>query len=190
MEIPSGQDHDSCHDHAQMLPCRFCELENEPGWALMDHEREELHKLSRVSITPGTVTMKHYPKLRGPTVVANESVMTFDVDETLVLWRDASPDDDTVSVPCPHSDGNPLVVLVKHRPHIKLLKNHAARGTAIIVWSAGGYEWARAVVLALGLEDCVHFIMSKPRAYVDDLPAAEILGERIYLKPDSPWGNK
>lgn len=91
-----------------------------------------------------------------------------------------------LGVTCPH-DGKPLCVN-RHEPHIKLLMNHKARGKTIIVWSQGGYQWAEAVVKALGLTEHVDFIMSKPRAYVDDLPVQEWMKDRIYINPDSNWG--
>jgi hypothetical protein len=125
-------------------------------------------------------------------LIANESNIFFDCDDTLVLWDkpDNIPVDsvDRLDIMCPY-EGRPLCVY-RHNPHIKLLINHAARGSHITVWSASGYQWAEAVVKALGLEPYVHVIMSKPRAHVDDLPASEWMGERIYLQPDSPWGNK
>jgi hypothetical protein len=58
-----------------------------------------------------------------------------------------------------------------------------ARKQPIIVWSAGGWEWALRVVQELQLEEYVHCVMSKPAWYMDDLTAEEILPEvnRIFL---------
>lgn len=124
-----------------------------------------------------------------PAVIASEQLFMFDVDETLIRHKKQVVEtDEPIGINSPYEKTTEWVL--PHRPHIKLLKNRHARGATIVVWSANGYRWAEAVVKALNLEPYVHFIMSKPQAYVDDLPAAEILGERMYLQPDSAWGNK
>jgi hypothetical protein len=51
-----------------------------------------------------------------------------------------------------------------------------------MVWSAGGVQWAKTVVNTLGLADYVDLIITKPSKFVDDLPADQVLGQRIYLK--------
>jgi hypothetical protein len=131
------------------------------------------------------------PAKRGVTttkVVHYELTSFFDVDQTLVMWKRPSQGETySLEVTCPY-DGNPIY-LDPHHPHIKLLKNHSARGYYVTVWSANGYQWAKCIVDALELGPFVNQIMSKPRAFVDDLPAAEVLGEHIYLQPDSIWGN-
>ena len=58
-----------------------------------------------------------------------------------------------------------------HEKHIKWLKIFAARGTRNVVWSAGGQEWARAIVEALGLKNEVYICIAKPSgALYDDDP--------------------
>lgn len=125
-------------------------------------------------------------KLAKPKVIANELNIFFDVDDTLVMWGEAFSFVDYISVQCPY-DGE-YISLRPHQPHIKLLKNYHERGAHVTVWSQGGYQWAEAVVKALGLGEFVDVIMTKPRAYVDDLPASEWMGERIYISPESAWG--
>lgn len=49
------------------------------------------------------------------------------------------------------------------------------------MWSAGGGEWAEAVVKALGLEKYVDLVMNKPSWYYDDKEAKDWMGKRIYL---------
>lgn len=118
--------------------------------------------------------------------IANENVIFFDVDDTLVLWTDKPNPDTDVKVTDPYDGKN--VYVRAHKPHIKLLKNHSERGATVFVWSQNGFAWAEAVVKALELESYVSFILTKPRAYVDDLPVSEWLTERIYIKPTSNWG--
>lgn len=119
-------------------------------------------------------------------VVRNESNVFFDVDDTLVMWEPVG-EGPAITIPCPHSTDS-YYMLSPHEAHIKLLKNHKARGSHITVWSQSGYAWAEAVVKALGLEDYVDQVMTKPRAHIDDLPCTEWMGERIYLSPDSNYG--
>lgn len=117
-------------------------------------------------------------------IVDIESTVFFDVDDTLVMWgREDLYDKDLMEVKSPyHGETH---VLAPHKGHIKILKDRKARGSFIVVWSAGGFAWAEAVVKALGLEKYVDLVMTKPHAFVDDKTAAEIMGERIYI----PFGN-
>lgn len=134
----------------------------------------------------------------------------FDVDDTLIMWNlPAADDPDVIEIECPTSrterallemddagDLNPETPtetvsvgswkqrVKPHKKHIAQLKQHFLRGHTIIVWSAGGWEWAEAAVRALGLQDFVHLVIEKPVWYYDDLPANEILGKRYYLKDE------
>lgn len=123
-------------------------------------------------------------------VIKSENLIVFDVDETLVCYPGKKDGvkfpSDNILVYDPY-DGE-YVARSAHKPHIKLLKNHKARGATILVWSQNGYEWAKAVVRALELDEFVDIIASKPRAYVDDLPSSEWMGPRIYMKPEDPFG--
>lgn len=122
-------------------------------------------------------------------VINNDRILPFDVDDTLICWScdPNTPDVHLISIVDPY-DGQTFWVR-KHMPHIKLLKNHLARGTQVIVWSQGGYEWAHTVLKALGFSDNDNIIvMSKPQSYVDDLPIQEWAKDRIFISPDSKWG--
>lgn len=112
-------------------------------------------------------------------VIESEDIVMYDCDDTLVMWFSQCDPDKKVQIVCPY--GGSVTWLKPHYRHIDLLKKHYGRGKTVIVWSAAGYKWAEAVVEALGLKDHVHFIMTKPMSYVDDLEASEILGSRIYL---------
>lgn len=112
----------------------------------------------------------------------NEFVVAFDVDETLVMWEmDISKQAEGRIAFLDPYDGT-TNYLTPHKPHIALLKKYKGRGMCVIVWSAGGTQWAKSVVNTLGLADYVDLILTKPSKYVDDLLAHEVLGNRIYLK--------
>jgi hypothetical protein len=126
-------------------------------------------------------------------VVPCQQTTFFDVDETLLMWY-GSPEDLAeygVWVTSPVSefyneDGLQKTsankqLLLPHRKHIEQLKQHKFRGHTIIVWSAGGWDWAEAAVKALGLEKYVDLVISKPIWFYDDLPCQEFMGKRYYF---------
>lgn len=126
----------------------------------------------------------------------------FDVDQTLVWWGSPKNEEEerssvVVTVPAHRysylMSGDPIddeceyesleyhqrVVPIKE--HVEHLKEHKRRQHVVVVWSAGGSEWAAAVVKALGLEEYVDLCICKPHWHVDDLPASEFMGQRVYL---------
>ena len=119
-------------------------------------------------------------------VVEVESTIFCDVDDTLVMWDKPKKGDIVVAITNPH--GGEQNYLLPHRGHIKILKDRKARGSFIVVWSAGGYAWARAVVKALDLEAHVDLIMSKPHMYIDDKKASAFMGEHLYLPFEGKYG--
>lgn len=119
-------------------------------------------------------------------IVTQESTIFIDVDDTLVMWKKVKKGRKAVAVTNPH-DGEQYY-LMPHKGHIKVLKDRFARGSFIVVWSAGGFAWATAVVKALELQNYVHLTMTKPHMYIDDKHAADIMGERLYLPPDGHYG--
>ncbi len=122
-------------------------------------------------------------------VINIESTVFFDVDDTLIMWDTANyGTKEVIKIQNPHYSEYVSCVL-PHKGHIKILKDRKARGSFIVVWSAGGFAWAKAVVKALELEKYVDLIMTKPHAYVDDKTASEIMGERIYLPYKSGYGD-
>ena len=121
-----------------------------------------------------TIDLEERRKMK---IVETEMVVTIDVDDTLILWDE--PNDKSISILDPN-DGS-INRVTPHDFHIKLLKKHAGRGYTIIVWSQGGYHWARSVVVALGLQRYVDFVMTKPCKYIDDLPCAAWMGPRLYF---------
>lgn len=114
--------------------------------------------------------------------VTNGPTAYFDVDSTLLEWDlpegvDIN-DDELVYVRCRgHSER-----LLPNEHNIKLLRQFAKRGIAIIVWSAGGSDWAEAAVQALDLEEFVSVVTSKPHYYIDDLEnPREFMGKHIFI---------
>jgi phosphoserine phosphatase len=106
----------------------------------------------------------------------SDNVVFYDVDETLVMWHKEKE----IEIIDPYD--KQTLFLKPHKRHIKLLKDHKTRGRTIVVWSAGGYQWAQRVVETLGLTKYVDLVMTKPSCFIDDLPAQEVLVNRIYLE--------
>lgn len=118
-----------------------------------------------------------------------------DVDDTLVLWNPTEEQRNKygeVEIVCPGSfaivDGEMISspsfteTLVPYLPHIEQLKKHKARGHTVVVWSAGGYDWAKVAVEALGLTQYVDLVISKPTWAYDDLPPNEYMPKSQYIK--------
>lgn len=79
-----------------------------------------------------------------------------------------------------------------HQEHLELMKDLTARGHTVAVWSAGGAEWAEAVIRALDMEKYVDLVMSKPDGYCDDKSVLEWLPEtdRFYIPLEGFTGGK
>jgi predicted phosphatase len=113
-------------------------------------------------------------------VIENENMVAFDVDDTLVIWNvPAGREEETILF----NNFGYAQHLLPHLKHIELLKQFKVRGQFVIVWSQGGYQWAREVVRVLGLETYVDLVMPKPKWIVDDLPAGAWT-KRSYLDLD------
>lgn len=110
-----------------------------------------------------------------------------DVDNTLVVW-DTPTHLRTVKFKCPYTGDN--LSCEPHLPHIRLLKEKFARGYLVIVWSQSGQAHAQTVVKALGLTKYVNLILDKPYCYLDDVPAEQWMGERLWLDPKMNYKNR
>jgi predicted phosphatase len=119
-------------------------------------------------------------------IITQESTIFLDCDETLIMWGKASKGQKVIHITDPYH-GEQLTVR-PHKGHIKVLKDRFARGSFIVVWSAGGFQWAAAVVKALDIERYVDIVMTKPHAYIDDKKAEEFMGEHIYIPYGSGYG--
>jgi hypothetical protein len=122
-------------------------------------------------------------------VVNQESTIFVDCDDTLIMWGEYKEFDirEKIEIKSPYDNTSSFHFI--HKGHIKVLKDRKARGSFIVVWSAGGFAWAEAVVKALGLEEYVDLCMTKPHAYIDDKKAEEFMGEHIYLPYGSGYGD-
>lgn len=111
-----------------------------------------------------------------------EHTIHFDVDDTLIMWDDdfRTPTEISVKVVCPHTQE-----VSYHRPHerhLRFLKKQLAKGVGVVIWSAGGFAWAKAAAEALELQDLDILVISKPQKCIDDLSnASDILPVILYL---------
>lgn len=119
-------------------------------------------------------------------IIETEQLLPFDVDDCLIAWGKVPKGRRAITFTNPY-DGEQHYV-TPNLANIKILKERKARGATILVWSQSGYKKALAVVRALGLEQYVDYISSKPMAYVDDKPCEAWMGERIFLPLDSKYG--
>jgi phosphoserine phosphatase len=106
-------------------------------------------------------------------IVLNSTKAIFiDVDNTLVFSLREYPHEVTHEVV--KIGGRKFWV---HAPHIEMMKDFKARGHSLIVWSAGGADWAASVIVALHLDTLVDLVISKPDWYIDDKKASEFMDE-------------
>ena len=119
-----------------------------------------------------------------PTIIMNDNVAYFDVDDTLLMWT-WSPEHDHEAIEIQLSFDRPVARVVPHKIHIERLIRHKMIGNAVVVWSRSGWQWAQAAVFALGLQQHVDACMAKPFYHYDDKKCCDILGEHRYI----PYGN-
>lgn len=111
-----------------------------------------------------------------------ESDVTFciDIDETIILWVD-----DIKPTPKEAVEFNfygQTIYAIPHEDHIRLMKASAARGRNTVVWSGNGKAWVKEVLTKLGLADLDVLVMTKPVGYLDDSPAQNWMGQKVYLQ--------
>lgn len=110
-------------------------------------------------------------------------VAFFDVDDTLLMWdipKNYDPDN-VIDVKCRNKFQQRYVNI----HNLKLLETMAMSGHAIVVWSAGGSDWAEAAVKALNIESLVDVVTSKPTYFIDDISdPSKILGKYGYFDID------
>lgn len=117
----------------------------------------------------------------------SEMIKPFDVDGTLVNPWDPSVNYDQVSVYVNDPLTGKFIRMAVHEPMLRLLEEEHHRGSCVVVWSRGGYQWAENVITALGIINKVDLIMSKPMVYFDDLPVSEWMKDRVYMTPETKY---
>lgn len=102
----------------------------------------------------------------GMVTLKSSKIIYVDVDDTLCLW----------------SENN--ASYIPSFKHIELIKKFKLRGHTVVVWSAGGWEWAERIVKEMQLEKYVDLVCSKSDWYIDDKPSSHFMPEhnRIYLE--------
>lgn len=110
-------------------------------------------------------------------IISSEQNVMWDIDDTLVITETSGPYD--LILFNPNKECNEGLMI--HHEHVKQLKSHKNRGFNNIVWSGNGYSWAKIVIDALGLNEYVDLIMTKPQKFFDDLPAEQVLVNRVYI---------
>lgn len=117
-------------------------------------------------------------------VIQSTKIICFDCDDTLVLWNGkgmswGKNNKEAVAFRDPYNSKeyyDSYLYLKPNNEVIELLKTYKAAKWTIVVWSAGGWLWAKEVVKTLNLEEYVDLCMSKPERYVDDNPCTAWMG--------------
>jgi phosphoserine phosphatase len=112
--------------------------------------------------------------------IKSTKIVYFDVDSTLVTAQsDLAHLEEKLWI---EKRGRRFYI---HNKHGEILQDFKARGHTVVVWSAGGAEWAETVVKLLGLTESVDLCIDKPDWYFDDLKADVWLeGKHCYLKDE------
>lgn len=112
-------------------------------------------------------------------VLKNELTVYCDVDDTIACWLEPTvPGRNKIKI----EFAGKTVHLTPHTYHIDLLKMYRERGYFVTVWSANGWRHAERVVKALGIEEFIDVVQTKPAKHMDDsTDAAAILGPRVFV---------
>ena len=115
-----------------------------------------------------------------------EPIVYFDCDDTLVSWKHCGQwKENMIEFMDPNDKSS--IWLEAIPDHINAIKAHKIRGHTVIVWSAGGADWAEEVVKRIGMSQYVDAVMSKPTWFYDDIPSSEFMPEinrRFYPSED------
>ena len=114
--------------------------------------------------------------------IKDGNVFACDVDDTLIMWGD--PKFYPGKVVTITTNGFPEKGAVNEfaLEHLKKMKR---RGYAVVVWSAGGSDWAEAVVKALEIERYVDLVMPKIDDHLDDTEdPVDKIGRWAYIDPN------
>lgn len=119
-------------------------------------------------------------------IIKLENIRPVDIDNCLIIHtKETIKPSQRVCVVDPLTGKNLYFRI--NKPMVRLLKEEHHRGSYILVWSRGGWEWARNVIQALDLVPYVHQIMSKPLVYLDDTPVNKWMRDRVFIGPDETY---
>lgn len=114
--------------------------------------------------------------------IKDGNVYACDVDDTIVMWsKPDGHDGDLVTIRTNGFEEQciPNTYVIEH---IKKMKR---RHYTVVIWSAGGSEWAESVVNSLGLDEYVDLIMPKIDEHMDDVrDPSDKIGRWSYIYPD------
>ncbi len=111
-------------------------------------------------------------------IVNYEDTAIFDVDNTLVKWIEPGMIDEPGVLKLNFYGMTKYVKEIK--VHTEFLKSLKARGYFIRVHTGNGATWGDTVVKALGLEEYVDSVETKPSKVIDDKPPDDWI-HTIYL---------
>lgn len=116
-------------------------------------------------------------------VIHSTKIAYFDADQTLVFSESELKNHPQRSTLGGVRFINSVAWYLDSR-HYSLLREFKARGFTIVVWSAGGSEWAEKVVRSFNLTSYVDLVIGKPDFFIDDKPAAGFMPEsmRTYIE--------
>ena len=114
-----------------------------------------------------------------------------DVDDTLIVWNDKVGEE--LNLPQVEIECRGIMKTYYTNPYnLEYIRKLAARGHAIVLWSAGGSDWAEAVAYGLDLDEMIFAAMAKPTYYIDDIQDPkkilgryefyDVYGKRILLE--------
>ena len=118
-------------------------------------------------------------------ITKNEYITFWDCDHTLIF--PTTPIVPGRKVQVYDAITKKFLTMIANESMIRLMKEEKHRGSHIVVWSRGGYEWAANVVRALDLVPYVDEVKTKPLAYMDDLDIGDWLKYRVYIPPTTAY---
>lgn len=116
----------------------------------------------------------------------NPRIWEFDVDDTIVLW-DQSKYPDRAPIEIPSARKGHTALVIPHRKTVNLLVKLSKVGWYIRVHTGSGYKWGVKVIRALGLQDFVDEVSSKPLGRTDDKAPGDGLAYDVYRDPKSGY---
>lgn len=129
----------------------------------------------------------------------------FDCDSTIIEWRPSEDRKEEEGTECNWSirsmavdesgkivmkEGTEEDVFIPIQSNIDQLKEHKRRGHSVVVWSAGGAEWAAQAVKMLGIEDYVDLAVDKPASLYDDKDFEQAFPKIQFVKDEPRIGGE